>query len=98
MKLVGLGLTMHDSSIAAYKDGKFLYRKAERQFNSKHAFGGMKWAQNVLKEWDMQDAVIAQAGWLKGRDVNQVVNNQNILDHHYAHTCLLYTSPSPRDS
>ena len=48
MKLVGLGLTMHDSSIAAYKDGKFLYRKAERQFNSKHAFGGMKWAQNVL--------------------------------------------------
>ena len=86
MKLVGLGLTMHDSSIAAYKDGKFLYRKAERQFNSKHAFGGMKWAQNVLKEWDMQDAVIAQAGWLKGRDVNQVVNNQNILDHHYAHT------------
>ena len=85
MKLVGLGLTMHDSSIAAYNKGKFLYRKAERQFNSKHAFGGIKWAQSVIKEWDMQDAVFAQAGWLKGRNVNQVVNDQNILDHHYAH-------------
>jgi len=85
MKLVGLGLTMHDSSIAAYKDGKFLYRKAERQFNSKHAFGGMKWAQSVLKEWDMQDAVFAHASWIKGRDVNQVVKDDYILDHHYAH-------------
>ena len=41
MNLVGFGLTLHDSSVAAYKDGKFLYRKAERQFNQKHAYAGM---------------------------------------------------------
>ena len=69
MNLVGFGLTAHDSSIAAYKDGKFLYRKAERQFNCKHAHAGMDWALSVLKEWDIQEY----------------------------ESCLLYTSPSPRD-
>jgi len=86
MKLVGLGLTMHDSSIAAYNNGKFLYRKAERQFQSKHAFGGLRWAQNVLKEWDMQDSIIAQSSWLKGKDPNIVVSKNNIIDHHFAHS------------
>ena len=55
MNLVGFGLTAHDSSIAAYKNGKFLYRKAERQFNQKHAYAGMDWALSVLKEWDIQE-------------------------------------------
>ena len=49
MDLVGFGLTLHDSSVAAYKDGKFLYRKAERQFNNKHAHGNIEWAKSVLK-------------------------------------------------
>ena len=49
MNLVGFGLTAHDSSVAAYKNGKFLYRKAERQFNRKHAHAGMDWALSVLK-------------------------------------------------
>ena len=55
MNLVGFGLTLHDSSVAAYKDGKFLYRKAERQFNKKHAYGSLDWAKSVLKEWDITD-------------------------------------------
>ena len=50
MNLVGFGLTLHDSSIAAYKDGKFLYRKAERQFNRKHAHGNIEWAKSVLSD------------------------------------------------
>ena len=83
MNLVGFGLTLHDSSVAAYKDGKFLYRKAERQFNQKHAHGNMQWALSVLKEWDISEYESAESTWLKG-------DNQHKI-------CLLYTSPSPRD-
>ena len=84
MHLVGLGLTMHDSSVAAYKDGKFLYRKAERQFSKKHLYAGLSWAENVLKEWDINNPVIAKSTWLKGRDPDQLVDGFD-LDHHYAH-------------
>ena len=63
MTLVGFGLTLHDSSVAAYKDGKFLYRKAERQFNQKHAHAGMDWAVSVLKEWDIQEYESAESTW-----------------------------------
>ena len=84
MHLVGLGLTMHDSSVAAYKDGKFLYRKAERQFSKKHLYAGLSWAESVLKEWDINNPVIAKSTWLKGRDPDQLVDGFD-LDHHYAH-------------
>ena len=66
MDLVGFGLTLHDSSVAAYKDGKFLYRKAERQFNSKHAHGDVEWAKSVLKEWDIDNCESMWTAWLKG--------------------------------
>ena len=75
---------MHDSSVAAYKDGKFLYRKAERQFSKKHLYAGLSWAESVLKEWDINNPVIAKSTWLKGRDPDQLVDGFD-LDHHYAH-------------
>ena len=84
MNLVGFGLTAHDSSIAAYKDGKFLYRKAERQFNQKHAHAGMDWALSVLKEWDIQEYESAESTWLSGKNP-QKIKDGNKLDHHYSH-------------
>ena len=84
MNLVGFGLTAHDSSIAAYKDGKFLYRKAERQFNCKHAHAGMDWALSVLKEWDIQEYESAESTWLSGKNP-QKIKDGNKLDHHYSH-------------
>tara|TARA_E500000075_G_scaffold131940_1_gene143192 strand:+ start:761 stop:2248 length:1488 start_codon:yes stop_codon:yes gene_type:complete len=84
MNLVGFGLTLHDSSIAAYKEGKFLYRKAERQFNEKHAHGDMQWALSVLKEWDINEYESAESTWLKG-DNQQKIKDGNKLDHHYTH-------------
>ena len=84
MNLVGFGLTLHDSSIAAYKDGKFLYRKAERQFNEKHAYGDMQWALSVLKEWDIQKYESAESTWLPGKNP-QKIKDGNKLDHHYSH-------------
>ena len=88
MNLVGFGLTLHDSSVAAYKDGKFLYRKAERQFNKKHAYGSLDWAKSVLKEWDITDYELAISTWLKHPDKNCMVlpkKNFYLLDHHYSH-------------
>ena len=84
MNLVGFGLTAHDSSIAAYKNGKFLYRKAERQFNQKHAYAGMDWALSVLKEWDIQEYESAESTWLSGKNP-QKIKDGNKLDHHYSH-------------
>ena len=84
MNLVGFGLTLHDSSVAAYKDGKFLYRKAERQFNQKHAYAGMDWALSVLKEWDIQKYELAESTWLPGKNP-QKIKDGNKLDHHYSH-------------
>ena len=84
MNLVGFGLTLHDSSVAAYKDGKFLYRKAERQFNQKHAYAGMDWALSVLKEWDIQEYESAESTWLPGKNP-QKIKDGNKLDHHYSH-------------
>ena len=84
MNLIGFGLTLHDSSIAAYKDGKFLYRKAERQFNSKHAHGNIEWALSVLKEWDIQEYESAESTWLTGKNP-QKIKEGNKLDHHYSH-------------
>ena len=84
MNLVGFGLTLHDSSIAAYKEGKFLYRKAERQFNEKHAHGDMQWAKSVLKEWDIENCESMWADWLKGSN-SQKIKDGNKLDHHYCH-------------
>ena len=72
MNLVGFGLTAHDSSIAAYKNGKFLYRKAERQFNQKHAYAGMDWALSVLKEWDIQEYESAESTWLSGKNPQKI--------------------------
>ena len=88
MNLVGFGLTVHDTSIAAYKNGKFLYRKAERQFNSKHAHAGIDWAKSVLKEWGIDKYESAVSTWLAGTDSNQFVtekDNVTYLDHHYSH-------------
>jgi len=88
MDLVGFGLTVHDTSIAAYKNGKFLYRKAERQFNSKHAHAGIDWAKSVLKEWDIDKYELAISTWLKGTDSSEFVkekDNITYLDHHYSH-------------
>ena len=84
MDLVGFGLTLHDSSVAAYKDGKFLYRKAERQFNSKHAHGNVEWAKSVLKDWDIDNCESAWSTWLSGRNP-QKIKEGNKLDHHYTH-------------
>ena len=84
MDLVGFGLTLHDSSIAAYKDGKFLYRKAERQFNSKHAHGNVEWAKSVLKDWDIDNCESAWSTWLSGKNP-QKIKEDNKLDHHYTH-------------
>ena len=84
MDLVGFGLTLHDSSVAAYKDGKFLYRKAERQFNSKHAHGDVEWAKSVLKDWDIDNCESMWADWLKGSNP-QKIKDGNKLDHHYCH-------------
>jgi predicted NodU family carbamoyl transferase len=84
MNLVGFGLTLHDSSIAAYKDGRFLYRKAERQFNSKHAHGDVEWAKSVLKDWDIDNCESMWADWLKGSNP-QKIKDGNKLDHHYCH-------------
>ena len=91
MNLVGFGLTAHDSSIAAYKNGKFLYRKAERQFNQKHAYAGMDWALSVLKEWDIQEYESAESTWLLGKNP-QKIKDGNKLDHHYSHllSCSVY--------
>ena len=83
MDLVGFGLTVHDSSVAAYKDGKFLYRKAERQFNQKHAHGNMEWALSVLKEWEITEYESAEATQLKGKN-KQKLKEGNKLDYHYA--------------
>ena len=88
MNLVGFGLTAHDTSIAAYKNGKFLYRKAERQFKSKHAHAGITWAKSVLKEWGIDKYESAISTWLAGTDSNQFVAEKNgvtYLDHHYSH-------------
>ena len=84
MDLVGFGLTLHDSSIAAYKDGKFLYRKAERQFNQKHAHGDIKWAKSVLKEWGIVNCESMWSTWLSGKNP-QKIKEGNKLDHHYSH-------------
>ena len=84
MDLVGFGLTLHDSSVAAYKDGKFLYRKAERQFNNKHAHGNIEWAKSVLKEWDIDNCESAWSTWLSGKNP-QKIKEGNKLDHHYTH-------------
>ena len=84
MNLVGFGLTLHDSSVAAYKDGKFLYRKAERQFNSKHAHGDVEWAKSVLKDWDIDNCESAWSTWLTGKNP-QKIKDGNKLDHHYTH-------------
>ena len=84
MNLVGFGLTLHDSSIAAYKDGKFLYRKAERQFNSKHAHGNVEWAKSVLKDWGIDNCESAWSTWLSGKNP-QKIKEDNKLDHHYTH-------------
>jgi len=88
MNLVGFGLTVHDSSVAAYKNGKFLYRKAERQYNSKHAFADKAWAYSVLKEWGIDKHELAISTWLKGTDSSEFVkekDNITYLDHHYSH-------------
>ena len=88
VNLVGFGLTVHDSSVAAYKNGKFLYRKAERQFKSKHAYAGIDWAKSVLKEWDIDKYELAISTWLAGTDSNQFVEEKDgitYLDHHYSH-------------
>ena len=84
MNLVGFGLTAHDSSVAAYKNGKFLYRKAERQFNRKHAHAGMDWALSVLKEWDIQEYESAESTWLSGKNPQKIKDGTK-LDHHYSH-------------
>ena len=84
MDLVGFGLTLHDSSVAAYKDGKFLYRKAERQFNQKHAHGNVEWAMSVLNEWGIDKCESAWSEWLDG-DNPQKIKEGNKLDHHYTH-------------
>ena len=84
MDLVGFGLTLHDSSVAAYKDGKFLYRKAERQFNNKHAHGNIEWAKSVLEEWDIDNCESAWSTWLSGKNP-QKIKEGNKLDHHYTH-------------
>jgi carbamoyltransferase len=84
MNLVGFGLTAHDSSIAAYKEGKFLYRKAERQFNQKHAHGDTDWALSVLKEWDITKYELAESVLLSGKNP-QKIKEGNKLDHHYSH-------------
>ncbi len=88
MNLVGFGLTAHDSSVAAYKDGKFLYRKAERQFKSKHAHGDIHWAKSVLDEWEVDDFELAVSTWLRGQDSKEfvkTVDNIVYIDHHYSH-------------
>ena len=90
MNLVGLGLTIHDSSIAAYKNGKFLYRKAERETGVKHAHASVDWAAKVLKEWEIENPIISQATWLKGKDPSKITDTHYRLDHHYAH---LLSSP-----
>ena len=84
MNLVGFGLTLHDSSIAAYKDGKFLYRKAERQFNRKHAHGNIEWAKSVLSDWGIDNCESAWSTWLTGKNP-QKIKEGNKLDHHYTH-------------
>jgi len=84
MDLVGFGLTAHDSSVAAYKDGKFLYRKAERQFNQKHAHGDTAWAHSVLKEWDIHKYELAESVLLSGKNP-QKLKDGNRIDHHYSH-------------
>ena len=88
MNLVGFGLTVHDSSVAAYKNGKFLYRKAERQFKSKHAHGDMHWAKSVLDEWDIDDFELSVSTWLSGnnsQDFIRAVDGVVYIDHHYSH-------------
>jgi len=88
MNLVGFGLTAHDSSVAAYKDGKFLYRKAERQFKSKHAYGGYDWAKSVLSEWGIDKYELAISTWLKGKDSREfikIIDDIVYIDHHYSH-------------
>ena len=84
MNLVGFGLTLHDSSIAAYKDGKFLYRKAERQFNRKHAHGNIEWAKSVLSDWGIDNCESTWSSWLTGKNQQKIVDGDK-LDHHYTH-------------
>ena len=84
MNLVGFGLTLHDSSIAAYKDGKFLYRKAERQFNRKHAHGNIEWAKSVLNDWGIENCESTWSSWLTGKN-KQKIKDGDKLDHHYTH-------------
>jgi carbamoyltransferase len=84
MNLVGFGLTAHDSSVAAYKNGKFLYRKAERQFKSKHAYADKAWAETVLKEWGIEKYESMESTFLTGGNPHKT-KEDNRLDHHYTH-------------
>ena len=84
MNLVGFGLTAHDSSVAAYKNGKFLYRKAERQFKSKHAYANKAWAQTVLNEWGIEKYESMESTFLTGNNPEKI-KEDNKLDHHYTH-------------
>ena len=84
MNLVGFGLSGHDSSVAAYKNGKFLYRKAERQFKSKHAYANKAWAQTVLDEWGIEKYESMESTFLTGNNPEKI-KEDNKLDHHYTH-------------
>ena len=84
MNLVGFGLSGHDSSIAAYKNGKFLYRKAERQFKSKHAYANKAWAKTVLDEWGIEKYESMESTFLTGNNPEKI-KEDNKLDHHYTH-------------
>ena len=55
MICVGIGDARHDTSISAYIDGEFKYRKSERHLGIKHHQADDEWYQSVLKDWGITE-------------------------------------------
>ena len=99
MICIGIGDAIHDTSIAAYIDGEFKYRKSERALGIKHHNAGYNWYHSVLSEWgidqkDVFKTVYTDEGRMRfGKRVRKPYNGEEYLvedkgiciDHHTAH-------------
>jgi len=105
MICVGIGDARHDTSIAAFIDGKFKYRKSERHLGIKHHQADHEWYQSVLKDWGIEEKDIFRKVYTdKGKKgllgkVRKPYHGEEYLiedggiciDHHTAH---LYSTQS----
>ena len=105
MVCIGIGGARHDTSIAAYIDGEFKYKKSERALGIKHHQADDEWYKSVLKEWGIGEEDIFrnvytdQGRVLFGKRMRKpyegeeyIVEDKGIcLDHHTAH---LYSTQS----